>query len=103
MLHMHRNARMEVEIDNFLLDKGTGQSLVDYENLKLDQGINMVFWLWRYFDATQHDRRFLFWDHLWEVQKDLKNYEYELYCMTHRIFHFMVPAFTIMKAQHPSS
>ena len=45
VLHMHRNAKMEVEIDNFLLDKGTGQSLVDYENLKLDQDINMVFWL----------------------------------------------------------
>lgn len=60
MLHMPRNARMEFEIDNCLLGKGNGQSPVDLENLKSDQDINMVFGLWRWFDATQHGLQFLF-------------------------------------------
>ena len=47
VLHMLRNARMEFESDNFLLDKGNGQLLVDSQNLKLGQDINMVFELWR--------------------------------------------------------
>ena len=60
--HILRNAKMEFEIYNYLLGKGTEQSLVDYENLKSDQDINMVFELWRYFDAIQHDERYLFGD-----------------------------------------
>ena len=57
--HILHNAKMEFEIYNYLLGKGTEKLLVDYENLKLDQDINMVFELWRYFDAIQHDGQYL--------------------------------------------
>ena len=60
--HSLRSAKMEFEIYNYLLGKGIEKSLVDYENLKSDLDINMVFELWRYFVAIQHDGQYLFGD-----------------------------------------
>ena len=64
VLHMRRNVKMGLGIDSHLLDMGNEQLLVGHENLKSDQDINMVFVLWKYFDAIQHDVQYLSGGHL---------------------------------------
>ena len=64
VLHMRRNVKMGLGIDSYLLGKGNEQLLVGHENLKSDQDINMVFVLWKCFDAIQRDERYLSGGHL---------------------------------------